>query len=362
MKIYSLKSLLCFLLITIPACNPLTSTQPSESSLPVPTNVPYHLGQTGPFKVGKHSFSVNDDSRGKYPVFITIWYPAYPSDGGMKDAKPDFSQAPYPVILSSTKMANTMASILVSHGFTWVSIDYIDTYMWMGKDIVSQPREILFGLDRVATDPPENLKGMFDTDHAGSIGYSFDGYNSLAMGGARIDPEYYLSQCPTPDATTAPFVGLLSSFSCNPAQNWDEFLSSIKGLYTVGEDDLWLPMTDERILAFMPMAPEGWWLFGQKGLASVDRPVLMIGSTGDSLYKEDALIFENLGSPDKTLITFVGKDHMMIYESEMVTRMAHFAVAFFSYHLKRMQDMAWYFSEDYVNQQSGLASGVVLDQ
>jgi predicted dienelactone hydrolase len=44
--------------------------------------------------------------------------------------------------------------------------------------------------------------GMVDAEHAGAIGYSFDGYNALALSGARIDPEHYLAQCPNPDPTT----------------------------------------------------------------------------------------------------------------------------------------------------------------
>lgn len=370
-------TLISVVIILLTACGPAatpqaTDTPPPPTATPLPptpTLVPFHLGYPGPFKVGKMSFSVNDDSRGKYPVFITIWYPAIPPAGSTPrrvwaDADPDLSQAPYPLIVSSTKIADIFAHILVSHGFTWASVDYIDTYMRMDKSMVSQPMEILFTLNQVATHPPENLQGMFDAGHTGTIGYSFDGYNSLAMSGARIDPDYYHAQCPIPDAFTAPLVtdNQMSSFSCHPAEKWEDFLTSLKGAPIVTAEGLWKPLTDERIQAVMPMAPEGWWLFGEKGLASVDRPVLMIGSTEDPLYREDALIFEHLGTPDKTLITFLGKDHMMIYEAEMITRMAHFAVAFFSLHLKGMGEMAWYFSEEYVSQQTDLAWGVVTNE
>ena len=43
---------------------------------------------------------------------------------------------------------------------------------------------------------------------------------------------------------------------------------------------------------------------------------------------------------------------MMIYEKEMVARMAHFTVAFFGYHLAGRQDLAEYFSKDHVAQQA----------
>ena len=48
----------------------------------------------------------------------------------------------------------------------------------------------------------------------------------------------------------------------------------------------------------------------------------------------------------------------MIYEVEMVARMAHFAVAFFVYHLQEREDLAWYFSEEFVAQHEDLAWGV----
>ena len=377
MKISRFFTLICMVILLITACSPAaapqsTSTPPPPTATappPTPTNIPFHLAQQGPFMVGKQKFSVNDDSRGKYAVFITVWYPATPPAGSTSrktfvDAEPDPGQAPYPLILSSTKVAEVFAPILVSHGFTWASVDYIDSYMFMDKNMINQPLDILFTLDQVATNPPENLKGMIDSGHVGTIGYSFDGYNSLAMSGARIDPDYYLAQCPTPDATTAPLVidNQMSSFSCHSAENWEEFLASLTGTNVIIAKGLWQPMTDARIRAVMPMAPEGWWLFGEKGLASVDRPVLMIGSTEDTLYREDALIFDHLGTPDKSLITFLGKNHMMIYEAESVSRMAHFAVAFFSLHLKGLQDMAWYFSEGYVNQQPDLVWGVVPEK
>ena len=48
---------------------------------------------------------------------------------------------------------------------------------------------------------------------------------------------------------------------------------------------------------------------------------------------------------------------MMVYEEEIVARMAHFAIAFFGYHLQGREDLAWYFSEDFVAQHDDLAWG-----
>ena len=117
-------------------------------------------------------------------------------------------------------------------------------------------------------------------------------------------------------------------------------------------------MTDERIRAVIPMAGEGWWLFGEKGLVAVDRPVLMIVAMQDQHYPENVQIVEHLGAPEKALISFVGLGHMMIYNKQAVARMAHFAVAFFGTHLQGREDLAYYFSGDFVDQYTDLYWGV----
>ncbi len=143
-----------------------------------------------------------------------------------------------------------------------------------------------------------------------------------------------------------------------PAANWGEFAAHAGEAITASEDGLWQPMTDERIRAVMPLAGEGWWLFGERGLAAANRPTLMIAGTQDALYPENAQIFRHIGTPDKTLISFVGSGHMMIHNHEMVARMAHFAAAFFGYYLRKCEDSAWYFSEGFVSLHDDLVWGV----
>lgn len=343
---------------TVPPRTPAPTPAPTPSE-----RSPYELAELGPYQVGMRALDLVDDSRGGRKVAVTVWYPAVqPADAVSSaptpDAAPDLTGAPFPLILSSTKMARLLAPILVSHGFTWASVDGIDSYYRFHEGAIDQPLDILFALDQVAADPPQGLEGMIDAESAGTIGYSFDGFNSLAMSGARIDPAYYLAQCPTPDATTGAVLGGMSAFACDPAGEWDEFTAHVGALTTVSEDGLWQPLTDPRIRAVMPMAAEGWWLFGERGLAAVDRPVLMIDATNDELYAENVLIYEHLGSSDKALISFVGPTHMMVFDPAMVARMAHFAVAFFGFHLQGRRDLARYFSEEFVAQHDDLAWGV----
>ena len=320
---------------------------------------------SGQYHVGKRKFTLEDSARDFREVGITLWYPAIlsaDSTGNSPDldADPDISDAPYPLILSSTKVAGILAPYLVSHGFTWASVDRIDTYRLMHEQMYEQPLDILFALDWVASKAPEGLEGVIDAEHAGAIGYSFDGYNTLAISGARIDPEHYKNQCPAPDGVTESVLSGMSSYNCAPALDWEEFSALAGETITESEDGLWQPMTDERIRAVIPMAGEGWWLFGERGLAAIGRPTLIIVATRDTLYPENALIFEHIGTPDKALISFVGPNHMMIYNKEEIAKMAHFATAFFGYYLQEREDMAWYFSEEFVSGFDYLAWGTYI--
>jgi predicted dienelactone hydrolase len=354
-----------FLLVACSSATPTATVLQATGTVSfiAPKPEPLPLSEPGPYHTGMTTYTFTDTSRDDREVGITVWYPAIlPVDSTgnspARDASPDSSGAPYPLILSSTKVAKQFAPYLVSHGFTWASVDGIDTYLKMNEQMVEQPLDILFALNQVASNPPQGLEGMVDADHAGAIGYSFDGYNTLALSGARIDPEHYLAQCPDPDPITEAILSGLSAFDCTPALAWDTFTAHAGEAITTGEDGLWQPMTDKRIRAVMPMAGEGWWLFGERGLATVDRPTLIIVATDDNLYPENTLIYEHLGTPDKTLISFIGSDHMMVYDPWMVARMAHFAVAFFGYHLQEREDLAWYFSEGFIAQDDDLAWGV----
>jgi hypothetical protein len=344
---------------------PTASSTPSPAAPSFDPTV-YALAEPGPYHVGyRPGTTWTDPDREGRPVSVTIWYPAelppgFSGETAAVHAKPVRDGAPYPVILSSTVLARRLAPLVVSHGFVWVGVDGIDTYSSFNPEAVKQPRDILFALDKVAAEPPAGLEGMLDTEHAGITGYSFDGFNSYALSGARVDPAYYLAQCPTPDATTAALVGnRMSAFGCGPAKDWDAFAAKAGLAITTSDDGLWQPITDPRIRAVMPMAGEGWWLFGEKGLAAADRSMLVVAGTADELYDENAFMFDRLGTPEKTFVSFVGPGHMLILDPEWQKRIAHFATAFFGHRLAGRDDLARYYSEEFVAAHPELAWGTV---
>ncbi len=375
-RLTSITILLILLIVSACGQSPEKITQPPAASptpigtrlIPTPKSGSLPLSAPGPYQIGLREYRYTDAHREGRKVGITIWYPVLQSSSStssntIQDIKPDLSAAPYPLILSSTKVAKTFAPYLVSHGFAWASVDGIDSYGQINEETIDQPLDILFALNQVASHPPAGFKGMINADQAGVIGYSFDGYNTLALSGARIDPQYYLAQCPNPDATIKPLIETMySAFGCDLAEDWDKFAAHVGASIATSGDELWQPMTDKRIRAVMPMAGEGWWFFGEKGLAAVKLPVLMIDGTKDGLYSENTLIYDHLGTPNKAFISFVGLDHMMILSSEPIARMAHFAVAFFGFHLQGRTDYAFYFSKEFVAKYPEMAWGVVTDK
>lgn len=343
-----------------------SATADAQSGLPS-TAKDYPLAIPGPYAMSRRRYTFEDADRDNRKVSITVWYPAVlekPSEIPLMvgaNLEPAVEGAPFPLILSSTEMAMTLARYVVSHGFVWVSINDIHSYARMNDQMTNQPLDILFALNKAGSGALTELEGVIDADRTGVIGYSFDGYNTLALSGARIDPAYYLAQCPEPDSITAGILGEkeLSAYNCEPADDWETFTAKIPDWIQSSEDGLWQPMTDPRIRAVMPLAGDGWWLFGEKGLAAVDIPVLMITATEDSLYAENALIYQHLGTADKTFISFVGLDHMMIFNPDQIVRLAHFANAFFGYHLQGRAEYAEFYSEAFVAQIDDLAWGVV---
>jgi len=324
------------------------------------------LSELGPYNTGTRRIKLEDPSREDRKLSISVWYPAVLPEGStlgepFSDADADLSGAPYPLLLMFSDTATLFASHLVSHGFVVASIVIFDSYEGWDRWLIDYPLDILFALDQLASNPPDGLEGVIDTNHAGAMGYSFDGYVSLSLSGARVDPNLYLAQCAQPPDEVPPRTEEWIHYMCDMTVQWDEIVAYAGEAITTSEDGLWQPMTDERIRAVMPMATEGAWWFGERGLAAVDRPTLIIVGTADDLSPyilENVYIFEHLGTTDRAMISFVDKGHMMILRPEIVAQMKHFAVAFFGYYLQGREDYAAYFSEDFVNQYDDLFWGV----
>jgi predicted dienelactone hydrolase len=365
------------LILFITACNTAQSTTPdvadNQNSMtePIPSIEPVKLplSEPGPYAVGiRRNFKFVDASRNNREVILTIWYPAVKPDASVSepisDAAADMSAAPYPVIMSSSKAGFVFANQLVSYGFVYVGINRIETYKLIDQEAFDQPLDYIFALNQISSTSLEGLEGVLNTEMVGTTGYSYDGTNSVILSGARVDPQYHFSYCKKAASLEPPLEDWYFNYYCDLSTKWDELSDYIGKDITASGDGLWQPISDARIKAVMPMAADGAWLLGEKGLAAADRAVLMIQASKDSLYQptEGEFIFNHLGSSDKTMVTFVGQQHMMIYDPIQIDRMAHFAVAFFSHQLQGKEDMAYYYSEEFIEQYPNLAYGFYQEE
>lgn len=328
---------------------------------------PFKLAETGPYAFGtKMNYTFIDASRGNREVEIMVWYPAKLAEDAPEsdynfDAPPDYAGAPYPLIVSSAKVGSIFGPHLASHGFVVVGVKGLDYYIPWNENLIDQPLDILFALDQVSKTSLEGLEEVIESEKAGAMGYSFDGYNALAMSGARLDPQFYLSQCEQASSMKPELSDFWIDYYCHLSQDWEAFAAHAGDKLTSSTDGLWQPMTDARLKAVMPMGPEGAWLFGPRGLAAVDRPILIINGTEDvdtDYRREASYIYEHLGTPSKALISFIGEDHMMVFSDEPLAKIKHFTTAFFGYYLQGKEHYARYFAEDFVERQQGLAWGV----
>jgi predicted dienelactone hydrolase len=358
-----LLAVLLIVALIIPALV-LASTLTAQESPPLP------LAEPGLYEVGVTTMTFEDERReafrrtGKKRELVTeIWYPAiHPEgEGASRDAKPDATGAPYPLVVFSHWWTGDRLSWqaltrhLASHGFVVAAVDHKDVPVPYGE-LIDRPMDILFVIDRLAALAEGDLVGMVDTDNVGVTGYSSGGVNALEVNGAQIDPAYYLAWCRNFEPTS-PLDDICELF----AASWDEIVAyraQFDPPLDTSGDALWPPFSDKRIRAVLPMSPCYGPLFGERGLAAASVPTLMmVGATDTCLYEGGAVtVYERLGVKERYLITFLRGGHEAAYYQPDIAK--HFATAFFGYLLQGQGDYAEYLTEEYVERFDNLAWGV----
>ncbi len=255
------------------------------------------------------------------PLTVEVWYPANlngRAPGGeytvvtrdpkveatltgraVRDAAPDPSGGPYPLIIIShgypgnRYLLSDLGENLASKGYVTVSIDHTDsTYSDQGafaSTLLNRPLDQLFVLDEMARLNGEDgfLKGLVNADDTGLIGYSMGAYGAVnVIGGGFTAQSVKLPFAPPGDLLARRQAG-------NP-----EYRASLDG----------------RIKAAIAIAPWGWnaGFWDAAGLAGVKTPVLfMAGSVDDVAGYSPGVrnIFEGAVNADRYLLTFQNANH-----------------------------------------------------
>ena len=306
--------------------------QAQEATLPP-------LTDPGPYGVRLIRMTFVDDIREDWELETFVFYPADKAQGTsipnsllLKDAPPDLSDAPYPLIIYSHghtshpgEMLNVLAH-LTSHGFVVAAPHHHDTNPQLHEH-VDRPLDILTVLDNLSVVQEGDLVGMIDTNTVGMMGWSAGAAASLQMVGLESDPIMSARWCAEhPD---------LSTLDCHvvPLEETTRYRAQL-GLENL-TDGGWQPFGDARIRAVLAMAPCGFPLTPEDMLATVTTPTMILHGTvdGSCNYEGNAVrSYMHLGTEDRYLITLVKGTHADITMKISIPQ--HFATAFFGRYLK----------------------------
>jgi len=260
------------------------------------------------------------------PLTVEVWYPAkaaapQPGDGqyrvmtrdgkteatlvgkARRDAVPDASGGPYPLIIIShgypgnRYLLADLGENLASKGYVVVSIDHTDsTYgdqAAFASTLLNRPLDQLFVLDQMArlgkSDPNGKLTGLIDADHTGLIGYSMGGYGVVNTIGGGFSAASV--------AATGPISVPGGALTVRQAGN---------GAYAA--------TIDKRVKAAMAFAPWGWnyGFWDAAGLAGIRTPVFFVAGSVDDVagYKPGVRnLFESSVNAQRYLLTFENANH-----------------------------------------------------
>ena len=218
----------------------------------------------------------------------------------LRDARPDPSQGPYPLLIvshgypGSDVLLTNLTENLASKGYVVVAISHTDSTHADATVFASTLRnralDIGFVLATMArlggSGLPSFLSGIVDADNTALIGYSMGGYGVLICAGAGITPAF----------ASAPYWA---------AGDTLRFLEAGTPQHAA--------LLDSRIKAIVPIAPWGgtYGAWDAAGLAGIKVPALFAAGDQDQTAPYDGVrfIFDNATSSDRYLLVHQSGDH-----------------------------------------------------
>jgi predicted dienelactone hydrolase len=206
-----------------------------------------------------------------------------------------------------------IARHLASHGFTVASIEHPGSNLsWLSgisiggnpgdllsaSEFIDRPKDVSFVLDEFAKlnqADDSSWQGKLNTQQVTVIGHSLGGYTALALAGGEINLKELRQFCKN-----------RSPIGRSPADWFQCAATDLPGNQ--------IELRDRRVVQVMALNPMTGRLFGNKGLAQVSVPTLVLTSTEDAIapaLDHQLRSFSQLGGP-KYLISAIGGTHLSI--------------------------------------------------
>lgn len=226
------------------------------------------------------------DSRTDRPLSGFVWYPTGQTGAAeivhtnavwqgievIKDAAPQAGKHPF-VVLSHGMYGNAMnqtwlADALVDEGYVVAAISHPGTSTWLrdadhARALWDRPDDISRVIDHALSDPA--LSAQIDPDRIYMAGHSLGGFTAVALAGGRFDPEAFDAFC----ASDAADIG------CKALAKW-KVAQSAEDRSEMAQD-----LSDPRIRAFAVYDLGGTQTFSATSLATIERPMLVMGAPVD---------------------------------------------------------------------------------
>ncbi|TPV95402.1 MAG: hypothetical protein B7733_10395 [Myxococcales bacterium FL481] len=328
----SSRALVAMIALTLAGCD----AEPPASDEPPGPAEPASFIARGPHAVGFRHVPAETTPQRTPP--LSLWYPtaaeaddaitytfAFKSpqlgegDGTVEghavaDAPIDPAKGPYPLVVLSHGFAlnaawySHLSEHFASYGFIVAAPEHAE-HDWFqnATSVIQRPIDIKHTIDYVtrASAPGGPFAGLVDLDHIAVVGHSFGGYTALAAAGARLDMDALNARCADIDETDP------EAFLCLPLAGQQDTLAALAGL-EVAPVGLWPSLGDPRVTATLPIAGDAY-MFSDAGLAEVMAPLMAVGGTADTGTPwtwGPQPTFDAATSADKSLVGFVGAEHM----------------------------------------------------
>jgi predicted dienelactone hydrolase len=167
------------------------------------------------------------------------------------------------------------------------------------REFIDRPLDVTYILDQLEKGNKSDLpwRGRLNLQQVGVFGQSFGGYTALALAGAEINFDQLNQDC-QPEALENTW-------------NMSLFLQC-RALELQHQSGQNVDLRDRRVKAAIAVNPITSSIFGKMGLNQIKTPVMMIGSSEDTVapaLSEQILPFSWLTKPQKYLVMLLGATH-----------------------------------------------------